>query len=149
MLNDADSCHGGGNAGGEAREDFDFKAGEQLNEGLGPRNLGRGLDNVWPPGGPGKRLERARTNFGNRMDGQQTATWSSGFKPRLRSPSVIGSDRMHQYWPLGRVPERLNLSIQFSKIHVAAIYDLLRQAEAIWSDAPAWPHRPAPLRRTS
>ena len=32
MLNDADSCHGGGNAGGEAREDFDFKAGEQLNE---------------------------------------------------------------------------------------------------------------------
>jgi len=49
-----------------------------------------------------KRLERATKNFGNRMDGQQTATWSSGFKPRLRSPSVIGSDRMHQYWPLGR-----------------------------------------------
>ena len=96
-----------------------------------------------------KRLERAPTNFGNRMDGQQTATWSSGFRPRLKLPSVIGSDRMHQYWPLGRVPERLNLSIQFPKVHVAVIYDLLRQAEAIWSDAPAWPHRPAPLRRTS
>ena len=32
MLNDADSYHGDGNAGDEAREDFDFEAGEQLNE---------------------------------------------------------------------------------------------------------------------
>jgi hypothetical protein len=28
---------------------------------------------------------RAPTNFGNRTDGQQTATWSSGFKPSLKS----------------------------------------------------------------
>lgn len=32
MLNDPDSYHGDGNAGDEAREDFDFEAGEQLNE---------------------------------------------------------------------------------------------------------------------
>jgi hypothetical protein len=25
----------------------------------GSGNLDRGLDNVWPPGGPGKKLERA------------------------------------------------------------------------------------------
>ena len=32
MFNDPDSYHGDGNAGDEAREDFDFEAGEQLNE---------------------------------------------------------------------------------------------------------------------
>jgi hypothetical protein len=51
--------------------------------GRGSRNLDRGLDNVWPPSGPGKRLERAHELW-DRTDGQQTATWSSGFKPSLK-----------------------------------------------------------------
>ena len=50
--------------------------------------------------------------FGNRTDALQTVTWSFGFKPSLRSTSAISSNRLPQIWPLGRVPECLDVSIQ-------------------------------------
>lgn len=37
MLNDPDSYHGDGNAGDEAREDFDFEAGEKHERRRRPR----------------------------------------------------------------------------------------------------------------
>ena len=59
-----------------------------------------------------RRSVHAPGKFGNRTDALQTATWSFGFKPSPRSASAIGSNRLPQYWPLGRVPECLDVSIQ-------------------------------------
>ena len=61
-----------------------------------------------------KRLERAPTNSGNRMDGQQTATWSSGFRPSPRSASAIRSNQCLRF---GGSDVCLNVSMCRSSCH--------------------------------
>ena len=75
-------------------------------------DLSRSCGKLWREDASSMKPEPGPANFGNRTDVPQAATWSFGFRPSRRSVSAIGSNRLPQYWPLGRVPECLDLSIQ-------------------------------------
>jgi hypothetical protein len=43
---------------------------------------------------------------------------------------VISSNRLPQYWPLGHVPECLDVSIQLPQLNVATINELLGEPDS-------------------
>jgi hypothetical protein len=51
-------------------------------------NSGEDCDGVGKRDAQSKRSAPGLTKFGSRTDAPQTATWSFGFRPRLRSPSA-------------------------------------------------------------
>ena len=57
-------------------------------------------------------------------------TWSFGFKRSLRRTSATSSNRLPKYWPLGRVPEGLDVSIQLPKLNVVTINELLSELDS-------------------